>query len=158
MHRFRFGGLKNEGVYVDEDVRRMANTHQVVLGILIDSLLQQGDAQRALSVCKKWQQEMPASNVSHTEAALSMARCYYLTHHLRQADEIVNGLLRRSVEWLSWIETIKPSRRSGSLYTQYTWLKTMQQALALSAQYDRKDIYQQYTQQYEHYIKQYPNE
>ncbi|MBR6716251.1 MAG: DUF2723 domain-containing protein [Prevotella sp.] len=158
MHRFRFGGLKNEGVYVDEDVRRMANTHQVVLGILIDSLLQQGDAQRALSVCKKWQQEMPASNVSHTEAALSMARCYYLTHHLKQADEIVNGLLRRSAEWLSWIETIKPSRRSGSLYTQYTWLKTMQQALALSAQYDRKDIYQQYNQQYEHYIKQYPNE
>ena len=153
MHRFRYGGLSTEGIYVDEDVKHMANTHQLVLGILIDSLLQQGDTKRALDVCRKWQKEMPRENVPYTDAALSMARCYYQTNHPKQGDEIVNSLLRRSEEWLSWIETINPSRRLGSHYTQLTWMQTMQQALSMAVQFERNEIYHQYVKQYENHIK-----
>ena len=153
MHRFRFGGLNTKGIYVDEDVKYMANTHQLVMGILIDSLLQQGDTKRALAVCRKWQQEMPQENVPYTESALSMARCYYMANQLKQGDKIINNLLRRADEWLSWIKTISPSRRQGSDYSHYVWLKTMQQALIVADQYDRTVIIQQYINQYEHYCQ-----
>ena len=158
MHRFRYGGLSAKGIYVDEDVKRLAHTHQLVMSVLIDSLLQQGDLHRALSVCKKWQQEMPQENVPYTEEALSMARCYYIAGQPMQGDGIVSNLLRRSEEWLSWIETIKPSRRNGSLFSRYTWLKTMQQALAVAGQFERNEICHQYTPQYELHIRQYQNE
>ena len=69
MYRFRYGGLNTKGIYVDEDVKRMADTHQLIMGILVDSLLQQGDTKRALKVCRKWQQEMPQENVPYTDAA-----------------------------------------------------------------------------------------
>ena len=153
MHRFRYGNLKAQGIYVDEDVKRLANTHQLIMGILIDSLLQQGDTKQALTVCRKWQQEMPCENVPYTDAALSMARCYYQTNHPKQGDEIVNSLLRRSDEWLSWIETINPSRRLGSHYSQLTWMQTMQQALSMAVEFERNEIYHQYIKQYENYIK-----
>ena len=153
MHRFRYGNLKAQGIYVDEDVRRLANTHQFIMGILIDSLLQQGDTMRALAVCQKWQQELPCENIPYTDAALSMARCYYHTNQPKQGDEIINSLLRRSEEWLSWIETISPSRRSGSQYSQYTWMQTMQQALTMAVEYERNEIHHQYIKQYENYIK-----
>ena len=153
MHRFRYGNLKAQGIYVDEDVKRLANTHQLIMGILIDSLLQQNDTKRALAICRKWQQEMPNENVPYTDAALSMARCYYQTNHPKQGDEIVSNLLRRSEEWLSWIATINPSRRLGSLYSQYSWLQTMQQALSMAVQFKRNEIYHQYIKQYENYIK-----
>ena len=156
MHRFRFGGLNTRGIYVDEDVKHMANTHQVVMGILIDSLMQQGDTKRALEVCRKWQHEMPVENVPYTDAALSMARCFYQTQRAKEGDKIVSHLLRRSDEWLSWIETIAPSRRSGSLYSQYSWIQTMQQALSIAVQYNRTKIYLQYSKQYEHHLQQYP--
>ena len=158
MHRFRYGGLSTKGIYVDEDVKRLAHTHQLVMSVLIDSLLQQGDLHRALSVCEKWQQEMPQENVPYTEEALSMARCYYIAGQPMQGDGIVSNLLRRSEEWLSWIETIKPSRRNGSLFSRYTWLKTMQQALAVAGQFERNEICHQYTPQYELHIRQYQNE
>ena len=158
MHRFRYGGLSTKGIYVDEDVKRLAHTHQLVMSVLIDSLLQQGDLHRALSVCEKWQQEMPQENVPYTEEALSMSRCYYLAGQPMQGDGIVSNLLRRSEEWLSWIETIKPSRRNGSLFSRYTWLKTMQQALAVAGQFERNEICHQYTPQYELHIRQYQNE
>ena len=149
MHRFRYGGLNTKGIYVDEDVKRMANTHQLIMGVLIDSLLQHGDLKRALSVCHKWQKEMPQENVPYTEYALSMARCYYMAHQPEQGDEIVSRLLRRSDEWLSWINTIKPSRRAGSLYNRYTWMQTMEQALVVAEQFERTEFIHQYIKQYE---------
>ena len=151
MHRFRYGNLKAEGIYVDEDVKRMANTHQVIMSILIDSLLQSNDLKRALAVCQKWQQEMPQENVPYTESALSMSRCFYLANQPRQGDEILSGMLRRAVEWLSWIDTITPSRRGGSGYSRYVWLKTMQQALVTAEQFNRTEIIHQYSKQYERY-------
>ena len=157
MHRFRYGGLNAKGLYVDEDVKHMANTHQLLMGTLIDSLLQQNNLKRAMAVCRKWQQEMPSENVPYTEAALSMAKCYYMTGKPEKGDEIICNLLQRSSEWLSWIETIIPSRRSGSLYSQYTWLKILQQALVVAEQYERNEIYHQYIKQYEYHIKQNPS-
>ena len=155
MHRFRYGGLSTKGIYVDEDVKRMANTHQLIMGVLIDSLLQRGDIQRALNVCHKWQKEMPQENIPYTEYALSMARCYYMAHQPEHGDEIVSSLLRRSDEWLSWINTIKPSRRAGSLYNRYTWMQTMEQALVVAEQFERTEFIHQYIKQYEYYNKQY---
>ena len=155
MHRFRYGGLSTKGIYVDEDVKRMANTHQLIMGVLIDSLLQRGDLKRAVNVCHKWQKEMPQENVPYTEYALSMARCYYMAHQPEKGDEIVSSLLRRSDEWLSWINTIKLSRRAGSLYNRYTWMQTMEQALVVAEQFERTEFIHQYIKQYERYNKQY---
>ncbi|MBP3244307.1 MAG: DUF2723 domain-containing protein [Bacteroidaceae bacterium] len=155
MHRFRFGGLKTKGIYVDEDVRRMADMHQFVMGVLIDSLMNQGDTRRAVAVCRKWQHEMPLENVPYTESALSMARCFYATSQTERGDEIVGNLLCRSDEWLAWIETIAPSRRSGSFHTWYSWAQTMGWALAVAKQFDRTEIYHQYNKQYESHIKQF---
>ena len=155
MHRFRYGGLSTKGIYVDEDVKRMANAHQLIMGVLIDSLLQRGDIKRALNVCHKWQKEMPQENVPYTEYALSMARCHYMARQTERGDEIVSTLLRRSDEWLSWINTIKLSRRSGSLYNRYTWMQTMEQALVIAEQFERTELIHQYIKQYERYNKQY---
>jgi hypothetical protein len=157
MHRFRYGGLNTKGIYVDEDVKHLANTHQMIMSILIDSLLGQNDTKRALAVCQKWQKEMPNENVPYTDAALSMARCYYQTNHPKQGDEIVDNLLRRSVEWLKWIETITPSRRQGSNDSRHTWLQTMQHALIVADQYDRTEIINQYIHQYEHNNQSVPH-
>ena len=154
MHRFRFGGLNTKGIYVDEDVKRLANTHQLVMGILIDSLLQQGDIGRATKVCRKWQQEMPPENVPYTEYALQMARCYYMGNQPDKGDDIVGNLLRRSSEWLTWIETITPSRRQGSSYSRQTWMQAMEQALMVAEQFNRTAILHHYIKQYEHFNHQ----
>ena len=98
---------------------------------------------------------MPQENVPYTEYALSMARCYYMARQTERGDEIVSTLLRRSDEWLSWINTIKLSRRAGSLYNCHTWMQTMEQALVASEQFERTELIHQYIKQYEHYNKQY---
>ena len=96
---------------------------------------------------------MPSANVPYTDSALAMARCYYLAGQPEKGDVIVSNLLRRSAEWLSWIGTITPWRRNSSLYSQYEWIQTMQEALTVAEQYERTELSNQYINQYEHFIK-----
>ena len=110
------------------------------MAILIDSLLEQGDTQRALAVADKWQRELPSYNVPYTESALSLARCYYVTGRTQEADAIVENLLRRSHEWLSWLQTIKSSRSAGSAYSFQRWSQIMQGASTLAQIYHRDHL------------------
>ena len=155
MHRFRYGGLNKEGIYVDADVLHMAQTHQYVMAILIDKLLEQGDLQRALAVAEKWRKELPVSNIPYSDAALSLAKCYYATGHPDEGDAITANLLGRSVEWLSWIATMGITHRNSSLHTAQEWLRTMQQSLALTYQYERTSLIQKYNPIFDRYVKEY---
>ena len=144
MHRFRYGSLWRPGIYVDEDVKRMANTLQLVMAVLIDSLLEQGDTTRALAVCRKWQRELPPENVPYTDAALTMARCFYVSGLPSEGDLIVESLLRRSAEWLDWIDTFSPRSRRGVGQSASLWRQTLQKSLALAAQADRNHLLKSY--------------
>ena len=155
MHRFKYGGLHQKGLYVDEDVMHMARTHQYVMSILIDSLLSRGDKKRALAVAEKWEKELPSYNIPYTEPALSLVRCYYENGMSDKGDAILSDLLIRSDEWLSWIETIGTRRQQASRYTALTWLKTMQQSLAISYCYKREQFVNKYHQIFERYVNQF---
>ena len=155
MHRFKYGGLHQKGIYVDEDIMHMARTHQYVMSILIDSLLEQGDKRRAMAVAEKWEKELPDYNIPYTESALSLARCYYEHGKSQAGDKIVSNLLRRSDEWLSWIATIGTGRQQASLNTALIWLKTMQLALGTAYRYDRERFVKEYHQKFEQYAYPY---
>lgn len=155
MHRFRWGGTSTPGIYLDAHVRYMARTHQYLLSILIESLLQENDLKRALQVCEKWEQELPQENLPYTDHALSLAHCYYLDGQTKKTDGIVRGLLERSTEWLTWIDTIQPSRLAGSFSSVQEWMDVMRQALSTAQQHQRKEIVNLYYTTYENYLKKY---
>ncbi len=155
MHHFKYGGLHLKGIYVDEDVMHMARTHQYVMSILIDSLLDQGDKLRALAVAEKWEKELPAYNIPYTEPATSLARCYYENQMAEKGDAILSDLLSRSNEWLSWIETVGTKRQQASLFTALVWLKTMQKSLGTAYQYEREYLISKYHQIFERHANQF---
>ena len=140
MENFSYGGLSAGNVYADYDVRKMAYGHQHKMATLIDVLLEQGDNERAMAVVRKWQQEMPQQVVSYDAAALSMLRCLYHTRQYAEADTLAGDMLSRSMEWLEWIVTLKPDRRSTSALSEYQWKRVMQQIVSLLYHYDRKKL------------------
>ena len=154
MHRFKYGGLNQKRIYVDEDVMRMAHTHQYVMSILIDSLLSRGDKQRTLAVAEKWEKELPSCNIPYTESAVSLARCYYENGINERGDTILSELLLRSDEWLSWIETIGTNLQQASTYTAIVWLKTMQQSLGTAYSHKREQLVRKYHQKFERHANQ----
>ena len=152
MHRYRYGGLSRPGLYVDEDALRMANMHQYIFSVLIRQLMAQGDLQRARRAAEKWMRELPPTNVPYTEDALALAECLYRTHQEARADAVVENLLSRSAEWLSWLQTIAPARRRGSQQTQTQWLRTLEHALYTAHNYQRNQLVNRYIKAYENYL------
>ena len=155
MHRFKFAGLAAPGLYLDSDALHMANTHQYVMSILIDSLMRRKDMKRAMQVTEKWQKEMPSYNVPYTYAALSMAKCFYATGNKADGDRIVLDLMKRSDEWLTWFSTMEKGRLYGSMPTVSEWLTTMHTAMMTAYENDRTTIMKQYYDKYEEYIERY---
>lgn len=152
MHRFRYGGLSCPGVYVDEDAMRMAHTHQYIMSVLINQLMEQGDLARAKRVADKWQRELPHENVPYTEDALAMAECYYKVHEVEKADAIVKDLLERAAEWLCWQNALD-ARRVRDPQRHNTWLRTMQHALLTAYDNERYQLVEPYIRIYENFTQ-----
>ena len=140
MENYVYGGLSAGEVYADYDVRKMAYGHQHKMATLIETLIEQGDHERAMAVVSKWQQEMPAQVIPYDVAVLSMLRCLYHTGHHAEADALAEDMLSRSAEWMEWIGTLKPERRRGSAFSEYQWKRVMQQIVSLLYHYDRKEL------------------
>ena len=153
MNRFRYGGLSQPGLYIDEDAMRMAHTHQFVMSMLITKLMEHGDMKRAKEVADKWLTELPNYNVPYTEDALAMAECYYRLEDYGKADEIVENLLRRSSEWISWYNSLELRGKSISQFHKNSWFRTMQHALITANNNKRAKLIDNYIKTYEDNIK-----
>ena len=131
---------------------RMAQTHQYIMSVLINQLMEQGDLARAKRVADKWQRELPHENVPYTEDALAMAECYYKVHEVEKADAIVKDLLERAAEWLCWQNALD-ARRVRDPQRHNTWLRTMQHALLTAYDNERYQLVEPYIRIYENFTQ-----
>jgi len=64
MTRFKFGNLKQKGLYIDETTMRMCYTHRRLLAQTALQLIAEGKKQKAINILKKADTEIPAYNVT----------------------------------------------------------------------------------------------
>ena len=123
--------------------------------MLVDALMREGDMERALSVVRKWQSDYPQEYIMYDRTLLLFAECLYLTGNMQEADETVESLLVHSVEWLEWCSAKINKRRNASGYTEYVWLKTMNQSLTLVQEHTRTHLLDIYIPLYKSYLTSY---
>jgi hypothetical protein len=111
--------------------------------------------ERALSVVKKWQSDYPQEYIMYDRTLLVFAECLYLAGSTEEADEIAERLLVHSAEWLEWCNGKTNKRRNVSGYTEYVWLKTMNQALTLVQNHSRTHLLDIYFPLYKSYLTSY---
>lgn len=92
MNRFKWGGLDNPGLYIDETVMRMCYTHRHLLAQLAMQLIAEGQNAKAEKVLRKAEKVLPEYNVPYTfmSGAADMARAYALIGKKADAARILN--------------------------------------------------------------------
>ena len=155
MNKFRFGGLATGDIYADYDVRKMLFAHQQKMAMLVDALMRKGDLEKALTVVRKWQSDYPQEYIMYDRTLLVFAECLYLTDNAEEADEIVERVLVHSAEWLEWCNGKNHIRRNASGYTEYIWLKLMNQTLALVQNQNQTHLLETYFPLYKTYLTSY---
>lgn len=104
MNKFKFGGIDKPGIYIDENTMRMCYTHRRIFAQLITQLMKEGKKDKALAALEYAEKMIPAFNVPYDvqNGALEMAEVYYQLGNNTKADQIIDELANKSVEYLTW--------------------------------------------------------
>ena len=104
MNKFKFGGIDKPGIYIDENTMRMCYTHRRIFAQLITQLMKEGKKDKALAALEYAEKMIPAVNVPYDvqNGALEMAEAYYQLGNNTKADQIIDELANKSVEYLTW--------------------------------------------------------
>ena len=104
MNKFKFGGIDNPKVYIDENIMRMCNTHRRLFGQLVVQLLKEGKDDKALKVLEYSEKVIPGTTVPHNyqSGSRDLAEAYYMLGKKEQGDMLVGDMANQAVEYLTW--------------------------------------------------------
>jgi hypothetical protein len=117
MHKFKFGGIDNPDIYLDETVMRMCQTHRRTFVQLAAQLVKEGKNDKALKALDYCQQVVPSTTVPHDyimSSSKEMADLYLQLGQTDKAMTILNDLANKSVEYLSWYLSLDDARLGSS--------------------------------------------
>ena len=104
MTRFAFGGIDKPGLYLDETVMRMCNTHRRIFSQLASRLVQEGKLDKAEKVVAKAEQAIPPTTVPHSYSggSLELARVWNTLGKKKEAIDIAYPIAVQATEYLDW--------------------------------------------------------
>ncbi len=140
MNKFKFGGINQKGIYLDETVTRMCYTHRRLLASLVMNLIQEGKKEKAKAVLAKSEQEIPAYNVPHDfqSGSLDLAKGYALTAQPQKAQQLIDQLWKKASQYLTFYCALDGSRFSSSQHDCMIQLYVMQQIVDVQELVDQK--------------------
>ena len=112
MNKYRYGNLKQPGLYIDETTMRMCYTHRRWFANLISTLVREKKFDKAKKALAKCEEEIPEYNVPHDVAggSLDIISSYIACGELGKANHIMEALTKKSKEYLSWYLSLNTYR------------------------------------------------
>ena len=104
MNRFRFGGLDNPDVYLDETVTRMCYTHRRMFSMLATRLMDEGKADSAFQVVQRVEKVIPPATLPHSynSGSMDLARVWERLGQKAKVEEIVMPIGKTACEYIEW--------------------------------------------------------
>ena len=112
MTRFKFGNLKQKGLYIDETTMRMCYTHRRLLAQTALQLIAEGKKQKAINILKKADVEIPAYNVTldYMSGGLDMARGWLMAGQKAKGKEYVEAVWKNASQYLNYYLSLSNDR------------------------------------------------
>ena len=140
MHKFKFGGLSQPGLYLDETVVRMCFTHRRLFMQLALRLIQEGKTDKALKVLTYANQQIPTYNVpvDYYGGSLDEARAWTSLGKTDKAMKVLRELWKNSEQYIGWYISLEGSRFEGAELEINRHFYILQQINGLSEHIDPK--------------------
>ena len=112
MTRFKFGNLKQKGLYVDETTMRMCYTHRRLLAQTALALIAEHKDKKAIDILKKADVEIPYYNVpvDYMSGGLDMARGWPLTGQKAKGEEYLKKVWTNATQYLNYYLSLNADR------------------------------------------------
>jgi len=108
MNKFKWGGINNPKVYLDENNNRMLMNLKNNFSRLANTLIEEGKIDSAITVLDKTTELMPNNLVPYNYYNLLIAQSYYKAGANEKANKIVNILTNTIIENLNYYLSLPP--------------------------------------------------
>ena len=121
MNRYRYGGIDNPNIYLDETVLRMVYTHRSLFSMCANELITKGDTARALKLLEKAEKVIPSTTVPHNMmgGSMTLASCWLRLGKTKQAKKIALAVAQNQIEYANWYRQLPASRFKGCILEMY---------------------------------------
>jgi len=153
MTKFRYGGMNNPKVYLDENITRMCRTHRMMFSQLIGALLAKGDSVRALKALDYCDKQIPGTTVRHDYVSTQLADDYYKLHKSAKGNEIMTAVAKDCIENLDWYLSLSTINRNSVNNRIGHNMAVLQQVLRISQEAKQDVILNKFMPKYMQYAK-----
>lgn len=148
MNRYRYGGLKTKGLYLDETIMRMCYTHRRLFGMLALHLIAENKKDKALKVLQKVEKEIPAYNVplNYMSGGADIAKAYALLGQKQKALDAINAAWKEACQYETYYLSLDGTRFAISQRDCMIQLSIMSQLSEITKMVDKNLAAKQKTQ------------
>ena len=128
VNKFRWGGIDKatpeHPLYLDENVRRMCNTHRMMFGDLVVQLIAEGKTDKALTALDLIMGKIPGWQVTHDLTSISLAQSYLDLGEKTKGEALLTEILDNSAGYLNWYKDLTSGqlRSVGSDYQKHLYI------------------------------------
>lgn len=152
MTKFKFGGIENPKVYIDENIMRMCHTHRMIFADLVEALLNKGDTERAKKALLYCEKVIPATTVPHNDyISTLLGRYYYALGMYNEGSKILDSVAKTNVEYLNWYAALSRSQQEMSGRSIGQNMAILQEVLQVADKAHQKALFDKYYKSFERY-------
>ena len=113
MNKFKFGGIENPDIYLDETVTRMCDTHRRMFVQLSTQLIKEGKKDKAIKALDYCEKVIPSTTVRHDyiySGSKEMADNYITLGEYKKAENILDQIANDNVQYIAWYLSLDNER------------------------------------------------
>ncbi len=118
LNKFKFGGIDNPDIYLDETVTRMCHSHRRIFAQLIKRMMLEGKKEKALKVLDYAEKVIPSTTLPHDyimSGSLEFAEAYLQLGEKEKAKAILTQIGDKANEYLEWYLSLNEKQLQAKL-------------------------------------------
>lgn len=157
MNNFKWGGINDERVYLDENNLRMTMNLRNNFARLAEALINENKKDSALKVLDKCLEIMPNSTVPYNYFNIGIADGYYKLGNNEKANEIVNILVKSTEQELNYYISLDSKFTASVDYDLQRAMMVMRELARITEAYKQSDLSKSINESFTKYYSLYSN-
>lgn len=133
---YKWGGIENPDIYLDENNVRMARSFRLMFRHLIDALMMKGENEKAIQALDRCMEAIPGTTVPRGMESISFVENYFELGENEKAEKLAKEILYQTEGSLQWLARFKPDQMQTVTYDIREGLTSQYMLLDILQRYD----------------------
>lgn len=153
INKFKWGGVSDPNVYLDENNLRMLSNFRNNFSRLAEELINEGKKDSAVKVLDKCMQIMPENRVPFNYFIIPVIEQYYRAGQIEKANKIVNSFFNTTQEDLRYYFTFRGDKAKSILYEKRVGIQIIGELARITEFFKQKDLKDKLEASYNQFVQ-----